>query len=55
MGGAGAAVRVRVALLLGMFNSELDGVIDGVDLLEEAVQLYVGPEPDIRISSRKRL
>ena len=46
LGGAGAAVRVRVALLLGVLNSELDGVIDGVDLLEEAVQLFVGPEPD---------
>ena len=34
LGGAGAAVWVRVTLLLGVLDGEFDGVIDGVDLLE---------------------
>ena len=30
-------------LVCSLLNSELDGAVDGVDLLEEAVQLLVRP------------
>ena len=40
---AGAAVRVWISLLLGVLDGELDGAVDCVNILEEAVQLLCDP------------